>query len=283
MGLLKAMTLLPFSVQIRIGELLGRLLLVTAKRRRHIAEVNLETCFPELSVPERQLLLRKTFAANAIGMIETAMAWFIDIRRFKGRYTITGIEPAIAAIESGRGVLMLGGHYTTLDIAGKLLGTAIPYNVIYRPQKNPVIQHIMVNARQEFLGGGQTIVQNNVRGMIKSLSTGQILWYPPDQDHGAKHGVFAPFFNEPAAVVDAPSRMAKKADALVMMLHYYREPDGHYRLNAYPLENFPTTDPVADATTINEHLEGFIRKCPEQYMWVHRRFKSRPPGEGPLY
>lgn len=283
MGVLKLITWLPFTYQLAIGRGLGRLLHRLAARRRHIADVNIGLCFPHLSPRERQKLVLKTFEANGMGLMETAAAWFMKPERLLKRVTIKGLDMVEKAQAEGKPVLLLGAHYTTTDIAGTLLGQFIAFDVIYRRQKNPVINHLMTASRKKFLKGGRTIAQDDMRAFYRSLADKRVLWYPPDQDYGAKHSVFAPFFGVPAATIKAPTRMAMKSGAFVMACWYYRTPEGNYHLEGGPIEGWTGEDFEADATAINRHIEKVIRLNPEQYMWVHRRFKSRPEGEKGVY
>lgn len=283
LALFKLITLLPFATQLALGRLIGRVFMRVGKRRVHITEVNLRLCFPELSESQRQDLLVRTFEAQGMGLMETAAAWLMPARRLLPRVSLEGLEYLEQARQEGRGVLMLGAHYTTLDIAGTLLGSFAEFDVIYRRQKNPVIEFMMTNGRKRYLQGGRAIPRDDMRAIYRSLADRRVLWYPPDQDYGAKHSVFVPFFGVTAAVIKAPTRMARKSGARVLGCSYYRTADLQYRLAFYPLEGFTGRDYEADALAFNRQLEAKLRQHPEQYMWVHRRFKSRPPGEPDVY
>ena len=282
-GVLKLVTLLPFTAQLSIGRGIGRAFMHVGRQRRHIAETNLKLCFPELNAAEQRQLLRRTFEAQGMGLMETTAAWLMPPRRLLPRVELQGLEAVQEAQRQGRPVLLLGGHYTTLDISGTLLGHFLPFDVIFRRQKNPVINHMMERGRQKYLQGGRTLSQKDMREVYRSLAEKRVLWYPPDQDYGAKHSVFAPFFGVPAAVIKAPTRMAKKYRAAVFACWSHRTPDACYQLHIAPLEGFSADDYEVDARVINEALEHAIRQYPEQYMWVHRRFKSRPPGLPKVY
>ncbi|ROS01614.1 KDO2-lipid IV(A) lauroyltransferase [Sinobacterium caligoides] len=283
MGILKFITLLYYPLQLTLGRGLGRLLLIVAKRRKHIAATNLRLCFPELSEQAQRQLLKETFEAQAIGLIETANAWFTAPEKLRHRVTTHNIDVLHQAAEKGNGVLMLGGHYTTLDLSASLLSLFCRYDAIYRQQKNPVIEHIMTTSRQRFLSGGQVIPQSDMRGVYKSLKSGHTLWYPPDQDYGAKHSEFVDFFGVKAATIKAPSRMIKQCAPAVIHCHHYRDKQGHYHIHFTDGSNINGNDTLADCANINAHLEHTIRQHPEQYMWVHRRFKSRPENSKKVY
>jgi KDO2-lipid IV(A) lauroyltransferase len=282
-GLLKLLTLLPFGFQLWLGRVIGRLFLLVGRHRRHIAEVNLRLCFPELDVQQRKDLLRRTFESQGMGLMETAAAWLMPLERLQPLADIFGVELIQRAQEQGKPVLLLGAHYTTLDIAGTLFGHAQQMDVIFRRQKNPIINHMMDEGRAKYLQGGRTIAQDDMRGVYRSLLEKRVLWYPPDQDYGAKHSVFAPFFGIPAAVIKAPTRMASKSKATVLACWYYRTEAGRYHIEIGEIEGFTGEDFYTDAVAINKKLESIIRQHPEQYMWVHRRFKSRPPGMPKVY
>jgi KDO2-lipid IV(A) lauroyltransferase len=282
-GLLKLVTLLPLRSQLLLGRLIGRLFMLVGKRRRHIAEVNLRLCFPELSTAQRHQLLLRTFESQGMGLMETAAAWLMPPRRLLPLAVFHGKELVEQAQREGKAVLLLGAHFTTLDIAGSLFGHEVTVDGIYRRQKNPVINYIMNRGRRQFLQGGRTIPQDDMRSVYRSLAEKRVLWYPPDQDYGARHSVFAAFFGVPAAVIKAPSRMAKKSQAVVLACWYQRREDGKYHISFGPIEGFTGNDFEADALAINRQLETIIRQYPEQYMWVHRRFKSRPAGMEKVY
>ncbi|MEH6549187.1 MAG: LpxL/LpxP family Kdo(2)-lipid IV(A) lauroyl/palmitoleoyl acyltransferase [Pseudomonadales bacterium] len=282
-GLLKLITLLPFNLQLWLGRWLGRGLMPLAKRRRHIAKVNLDLCFPNLSEAQREKLLRKTFESQGMALMEMAHAWLGNPSRLLSRVH----DQASALIREeqakGKGVLLIGAHYNTADIAGSLLGLFVPYDIIYRPQKSAVVTYIMERGRARFLKGGTAFQKSDVRAMYGSLRKGRTLWYPADQDYGRRHSVFAPFFGVSAATIDAPTRMVKQTGANVLMSYYYRDKNKNYVIHAERLEGFTGTDSQRDAEVINAALERLIRQHPEQYMWVHRRFKTRPEGEEPVY
>jgi KDO2-lipid IV(A) lauroyltransferase len=282
-GLLKLITLLPFGVQLALGRGIGRLFMLVGRRRRHIAEVNLRLCFPELSAAQQKQLLRRVFEAQGMGLMETSAAWLMSPERLLPLAVVKGTELIEAAQQRGKAVLLLGAHYTTLDIAGTLFGHFVQFDVIYRRQKNPIINWLMTRGRDKYLKDGRAIAQDDMRGVYRSLADKRVLWYPPDQDYGARHSVFAPFFGVPAAVIKAPTRMAKKSQAQVLGCWYYRSEDGKYHMEIGPIVGFTGEDYEADALALNRHLEAVIRQHPEQYMWVHRRFKSRPPGLAKVY
>jgi KDO2-lipid IV(A) lauroyltransferase len=277
-GFLRLVALLPFKLQLAIGRGLGRLSYWLARDRRDACEVNLKLCFPELSDEERQRLVYRTFLSNGIGLMEIAMAWFGDLDRFKDRVQIDGLEVLEQARAKGKGVLLLGAHFTTLEMGGLLFRNIAPLDVTYRPNDNAFFDAIMYNGRKRNLDG--VYDRKEIRQVIKSLKSGRMLWYAPDQDYGPKNSVFAPFFGVPAATVTATSRYAKVNNSeIVFYGHYRKADDSGYHVIFTPLEeDYPTGDDVEDASIINRAIEKAIRHQPDQYLWLHKRFKTQQAG-----
>lgn len=269
---------LPYGIQIRIGQGLGLMSYYFARSRRHICEVNLRLCFPELSEQEQKVLARKTFLSNGIGLIEVAISWYRNPEDYRARTKITGLENLQAAIAEGRGVLLLCAHFSTLEFGGFLFNLIGEMDVTYRPNKNPLFQAAMFNGRIRHFR--HVYDRKDVRGALRSLKNGRVLWYAPDQDYGAKHSVFVPFFGNQAATITATARFAKAANSSVLFYSHYRNEDNSgYHLEFSPaLQNFPSGDDEADAITTNQLVEQAIRKQPDQYLWLHKRFKTQAAG-----
>lgn len=282
-GLLRWVTYLPYRLQIQLGAVLGRLLYYLARDRRHVTEVNLRLCFPELDDVALQKLLKKTMISNGIGLIETAMAWWIDPKKLDHLIHIEGLEHWRSAISKQRGVILVGGHFTTLDLAGSLLSLFIDVDPMYRKSGNPVFEWVITQNRKKNFK--HLIERSDIRRVLKTLKEGRTLWYAPDQNYAAKHSVFAPFFGIEASTITATTRFASLNQSPLLIFSHFRREDGSgYTLKlSPPLENFPGGDERSDATLINQLLAAEIRQQPDQYMWVHRRFKTRPEGEAPLY
>ena len=270
---------LPFAVQIQIGKLLGILSYHLARERRHICQVNLRLCFPELSAAAQRDLVRQTFISNAIGLIEIAIAWYRNPEDFRDRVSVSGLENLDAAISRGKGVLLLCAHFTTLEFGGFLFNLFHKMDVTYRRNKNPLFEAAMYNGRIRHYPN--VFDRKDVRGAMRSLKQGRILWYAPDQDYGAQHSVFVPFFGNPAATITATSRFASVNDsAVVFFSHYRNEDNSGYHLEFSPmLKNYPSGDLEKDAKFINEIVEAAIRKQPDQYLWLHKRFKTQAAGK----
>lgn len=276
-ALLWLVTRLPLALQLKLGQLLGLTLMLVARERYRIAQTNLALCFPELDDSARQALLRRTLIDNGIGLVETAMAWFLPPERFRSRVRFEGLPLLEQAAAAGRGVLLLGAHYTTLDLSGNLFVLSHPASVMYRRQKNPVFEFIMTRGRSRLFN--RVVERDDMRGVIRAIRSGDVLWYAPDQDYGRKNSLFAPFFGVPAATITASTRILRMTGAVPLVYSHWREKNGHYVLKVEPLDNFPSGDELADVTQLNAAIEKNIRQHPSQYMWVHRRFKTRPEGE----
>lgn len=273
----------PFRLQTAIGSGLGWCMWIVARRRRHIAAINLKLCFPERDAASRQRLLKAHFRSLGMGAVETAMSWWTPARRLRGLVSIQGLEHLHAALQQGKGVILLSGHFTSLEIGGRLLSLHAPFHVLYRVHKNPLFEAVMRRAREAHYD--KAIPREDMRAMLRSLRDNMPVWYAPDQDYGRSKSVFAPFFGTPAATITATSRLAKSSGAAVVPFFQRRREDGSgYVLCIYPaLNNFPSADVQADARRINELIEEQVLAMPEQYLWVHRRFKTRPEGDATLY
>jgi len=270
---------LPYWLQIRIGQGLGLLSYTFARSRRHVCEVNLRLCFPELSEREHRTLVRKTFLSNGIGLIEVAISWFRDPEDYRSRTRVSGLENLEAALAEGRGVLLLCAHFSSLEMGGFLFNLFGEMDVTYRPNKNPLFQAAMFNGRIRHFR--HVYDRKDVRGAMRSLKAGRTLWYAPDQDYGAKHSVFVPFFGVEAATITATARFAAVNDSAVLFYSHYRNEDNSgYHLHFAPaLKGFPSGDEVADARTTNALVEEAIRRQPDQYLWLHKRFKTQAAGK----
>lgn len=227
-------------------------------------------------------MLRETFVEHGIGLIEAGLAWWPRPELVEPHADIIGLEHIQSAQAEGRGVLLLCGHFTMLDVAGLILGQKIHYDGMYRKNNNPLIEQISSRGRSAFFD--ELIERKDIRRLIKRLKDGHTVWYAPDQDMGRKQTVFAPFFGVPAATLTATSRIAQMTNAAVIPIALRRTDSGRYSIEMHaPLDQFPTGDDLADATKVNQTLESMIIKAPAQYMWVHRRFKTHPNGKNFLY
>lgn len=285
LGLLWLLVQLPYKALLGLGRALGALMYRVAGERRRVAMRNLELCFPELSHDERQRLLKENFASTGIAFFEMAMSWWWPQARLARLAHIEGIEHLQAAQQQGQGAILMAVHFTTLEIGAALLGQRHTIDGMYREHGNPLFDFIQRSGRERHNLDSLAVEREDVRGMLKLLRKGRAIWYAPDQDYGAKQSVFVPLFGIPAATVTATTKFARLGKAQVIPFTQRRLEDGSgYRLVVHPpLADFPGESEEADCLRINQWVESVLRECPEQYLWAHRRFKSRPPGEPRLY
>lgn len=284
-GLWYALVLLPYRLQLFLGAGLGLLFFYIPNGRCRIARRNLELCFPDLKEEQLQALLKDNMRSTGMAFFETGMGWFWPAWRLDRIYTMEGTEQIEQIQAQGQGVILVGFHWTHIDMGGKLLGRSYKVDGSYRPHANPVYDFIQRWGRERLTKKAVAFPRKDVRGMVKTLRNCRVLWYAPDQDYGAAHSIFAPFFGIDAATITATAQLARMGKAKVMPYMQTRLPGAKgYRLKIYPpLEHFPSGDDLKDATAINQFLEARIKEQPEQYLWVHRRFKTRPEGEPSLY
>lgn len=277
-GFIWLLAQLPWTLQRHLGASLGWLVYQGLRQRVDDTRTNLRLCFPEKTDTEREAMVRDVFHQAGLTIFETANAWFRPLEYYRQRVHIQGLEHLQALHAGGKNTLMLGAHYSMLDLGGALLSLHSKVTTVYRPQKNPVLNYIMV--RQRMRTGNGMIAHEDMRGLIRALKHTETVWYATDQDYGLRHAVFAPFFGVPAATITTPSRMARINNAALILIHFHRLGDSErYCIRLTPaLENFPSGDDVADATRLNAELEKLIRISPTQYMWYHRRFKTQAPG-----
>ncbi|MFV1973959.1 MAG: LpxL/LpxP family Kdo(2)-lipid IV(A) lauroyl/palmitoleoyl acyltransferase, partial [Thiohalobacterales bacterium] len=273
--MLWCITRLPFAWQLAFGRLLGFLVYLFGTDRRRVTRINLELCFPELAGGENRRLVRAHFTSLGIAIIEIALGWWGTERKLRKLVTISGLDNLEKALQQGKGVLLLSAHFTTLEIGGRLLSMHIPFHVLYRRHKNPVIEFLIQKSRTRLYENA--IERGDLRTMINSLRNNRPVWYAPDQDSGSDNSIFVPFFGVPAATLTTTSRLAGITGARVVPFFQTRLPGSRgYRLTLLPaLEQFPGSSIEADTRRIVELIEDRIRENPEQYIWAHRRFKTR--------
>jgi len=283
LGIFRVLTMLPYSAQLALGRTLGRTAARFSSFRRHVTRTNLEICFPELDDRRRLDLERAAFESFGMGVLETFMAWWWSDRRLCRLGRIEGLEHLRAAQRLGKGVLLVSAHMACLEIGGRLLQPLVRTGFVYREQKGPLLNALWQRRRERFARGGAS--RQDVRAMLRMLRGGQVLWFAPDQDYGPRHSTFVPFFGVPAATVTSVSWLARLSGASVVPFHNRRLPEGGgYLLRLEPaLQAFPGEDEAADARRLNEIFERWIREDPAQYLWGHRRFKTRPPGQLKYY
>jgi KDO2-lipid IV(A) lauroyltransferase len=284
LGFIWLVSRLPFRVLLGLGWLLGGLTGHLPGERRHVARRNLQLCFPELDDVARERLLRATLADLGMMLVEFALAWMASERGIaRVPCAIQGLEHLEKCRAQGRGVLLVGAHFSHLELCARLVSQRIRIAGMYRIMDNPLFERHVLRARLRYADAMFT--KDDIRRTVTYLKRGGTVWYAPDQDMRGKDAVFVPFFGIPAATITATHHLARLSGAAVIPFFHRRREDGRgyvLRLEA-PLEDFPGTDVIADTARVNMAIERMVREAPAQYLWVHKRFKSRPPGETPLY
>lgn len=282
-GLLRLLCLLPLPWLVRLGEGIGWLFGRLARERRHIVRVNLKACFPDLAEPDLAQRTDAHFRALGAGIFEACLAWWASDEELRRHGEVIGLEHLQRAMADGSGVLLLTGHFTTLELGARyLLVAGQPFHAMYRPIKNPLIDFLMHRWRSA-IATLPALPRDELRPLVRALREGRRVWYGPDQTLDRREGVFVPFFGVPVLMVTATSRLAQLGRARVVP--YFPQRIGtRYRITILPaLEPFPGGDDARDAARVIRAIEDGVRLAPEQYFWVHRRFKVRPPGEPGLY
>ena len=274
---MRALVLLPLRWQIALCKSLGRVVARLPTPRRHVAEINLAACFPELSDAERRQLLREHFAAIGASVAELAMGWFGDEEQVRRRIRVEGAEHLRAAQSRGKGTILFAAHFTSLEFFWVALRPMCPRaSGMYKWQKNPVMNEVMNRARSRYFD--ELLVKDNVRRMLRNLADNYVVWYAADQRAVGKNSVLVPFFGVPAMTSTAISRIARVSGATVLPFYVRRVGNGEAYVMSIlpPVPNFPSGDDARDARELLTCLEDYIRICPEQYFWTHKRFKGRP-------
>jgi KDO2-lipid IV(A) lauroyltransferase len=279
-GLLALAARLPWPAQRWFGRpLIGPLLRIAMRERRRIAARNLELCFPGLDEGSRNALLREHFAALGTSLFEFGRAWWGSVEALKRGIRIDGLEHLAAARAGGRGVIVVSGHFTTLEACGRLLCEAgVPLAGMYRPYSDPAMEWAVLQGRARYAAA--MFPKKDVRGTARHLKRGGLLWYAPDQDPSRGDSVYVPFFGQPAHSLTSTHQLARMSGAAVVLFSHHRRDEGGFDLSLGPaLENFPSNDATDDTARVIAGIETTVRAAPAQYLWIHRRFKRRPDGE----
>ncbi|HEX7992076.1 MAG TPA: LpxL/LpxP family Kdo(2)-lipid IV(A) lauroyl/palmitoleoyl acyltransferase [Stenotrophomonas sp.] len=272
---------LPWTLQRALGRGIGWLALHLARSRRRAAEVNLKLCFPEQDEAWRHRLLRDSFDALGVGVFEFARAWWGKIDVIRPQVQWEGLEHLKALQAEGRGVLLVSGHFMTLEMCGRLLCDHVPLAGMYRKYRNPVMEWAVKSGRLNYASA--MFANEDIRATVRHLKKGGFLWYAPDQDMRGKDSVFVPFFGMQASTITATHQFARMTGCAVVPYFHRREGSGYVLKIAPPLPDFPTDDPVADTAQVNAAIEQMVREAPSQYLWIHRRFKRQPEGRSHFY
>ncbi|HZW19106.1 MAG TPA: LpxL/LpxP family Kdo(2)-lipid IV(A) lauroyl/palmitoleoyl acyltransferase [Luteimonas sp.] len=279
-GAMAALARLPWSWQRALGTPLGAVLRALLGARQRIALRNLELCFPELDAPVREALLREHFRSLAIGVFEFARAWWGSVDPLRRGIEVEGLEHMAAARAAGRGVIVVSGHFTTLEVCGRLMCDHVPLAGMYRPHAQPAMEWAVRRGRARYAAA--MFPKQDVRGAVRHLKRGGLLWYAPDQDPSRGDSVYVPFFGQPAHSLTSTHQLARMSGAAVLVFQHARRADGSYALKLWPaFDEFPSKDATADTARVITAIETMARAAPAQYLWIHRRFKRRPDGTSP--
>lgn len=276
MGLLRIICWLPHSAALAVGRVLGRAAHSIGAKRRAVVRRNIELCFPELTTDQRDDLAHKHFLALGMSIIEMGLGRWASDKHLLSITTIEGVEHVLDAVNEGKGVILLSAHFTSLEVSGRVVTLKVPpYDAVYRKNRKEFMTELLRSGRER--SAANTIEKRDIKKMVRSLRAGRIVWYAPDQSYNRKGSEVIKFFGVPSMHTTATSTLARLGKAVVVPYFPRRLENGRYHLTFLPrLEDIPSDDPVADTERYVALLEERIRLCPEQYFWVHRKFKNLP-------
>lgn len=272
---------LPLPLLRAIGAGLGRLLYALGRERRNVALTNLRLCFPELTETERIVIARRHFVAFSRAILDRTLGWWASPARLKRLIRISGAQ--YISTEESRPIIILAPHFVGLDAGGTRCTMLRTLVSVYSKQKNPVFNEVLLQGRLRFNAPLLLSRQDGMRKAVKALKDGFPFYYLPDMDFGPQDSIFSPFFGVPAATIPAVSRLAHITGAVVVPCITKQVADGYEVTLQPPWENFPGTSVEEDTARMNRFIENEVRQMPEQYFWLHKRFKTRPPGEARFY
>ena len=283
MALLRLVCLLPHRAVLATGRVIGRIAHTMGGTRRAIVRRNIELCFPEMTTEERDALAYEHFKALGMSLMELGLGRWASTRRLQSITQLNCVEHAQEALESGKGVILLSAHFTTLEIMGRVLAAAIPpFDAVFRKNRSEFMTELQRSGREVSAAG--TIEKREIKKMIRSLRNNRAVWYAPDQSYNRKGAEVITFFGVPSMHTTATSTLARLGNAVAIPFFPMRNADGTYTNTLYPpLEDVPSKDVVADTKKYVALLENHVRKCPEQYFWIHRKFKDLPDGYPDYY
>ncbi len=274
-GIAALLARVPWSLQRVLGRGFGRLLMRVFGSRRRVAARNLALCFPELDADAQAALLRRSFEELGIGLFEFARAWWGSVEPMRGKVAVEGLEHLEAARAGGRGVIIISGHFVTLELAARLMCDHAPLAGMYRPHDGAAMEWAVLRGRLRYATAMFT--REELRPALRHLKQGGLLWFAPDQDTRRGDSVFVPFFGRPAYSLTSTHQLARLSGAAVLGFAHVRHDDGSYTLRLTPaFEDFPSSDATADTARVMAAIETMIRAAPAQYLWIHRRFKRQP-------
>ncbi|MGS2719785.1 LpxL/LpxP family Kdo(2)-lipid IV(A) lauroyl/palmitoleoyl acyltransferase [Paraglaciecola aestuariivivens] len=271
---------LPYNLQLGLGKILGKLLKRLAKKRYWVAKRNIDLCFPELSEQKRAQLLKENLDNAGMAILEASMGWWWPTWRVQRKAEFEGFEHIEAILAKGKGVLAYAIHNMNIEFGCRIAGLMYPSVVFYRKHNNPLMEYIQYHGRKQ--SNKYMVHKRDVKGLLNALDEGELCLYLPDQDYGRRKSEFVPFFSVPDAATTTGSLIfAKQANCETVFLVSLRTETG-YKIKVLPgLENFPSGDDKQDVTRINQKIEEMVQIAPEQYLWMHKRFKTRPDPKAP--
>ncbi len=284
-GVLRALSMLPLPLVHRFGSFIGDVIHALHKPRRHIALRNIERCFPELSGAEQRQLVRQQFREVTKSTFSIGLNWWASERRLNGLIKLKNEQHYKEALATDKNIILLAPHFVALEIGGIFLSSQTPVVSMYQHTKNSLVDELVRRGRARF---GALMVERKAEmlSLVRHTRQGKPFYYLPDQDPGRqKGGVFVPFFNIQTATFPMLSRFAHMAKSIVIPCATRQLPGGrgYEIIFSPPLKNFPSDDELADTAAMNQAIEQMVRTMPEQYFWVHKRFKTRPEGESDFY
>ncbi|QRM20936.1 lipid A biosynthesis acyltransferase [Dechloromonas sp. TW-R-39-2] len=280
-GFLWLLHWLPLPVLRAIGTLLGKLLYAVGRDRRKVALINLRLCFPEKSEAEREDIARRHFIAFSCAVIDRTLGWWASKERLERIVRIKGVEHLNDP--EGKPIILLSPHFVGLDAGATRISMYVPGCSVYSNQKNPVFNKLLYDGRIRFTDAVLLSRQDGMRKIIKAMKDGYKFYYLPDMDFGPKESIFVPFFGVQAATIPGVSRLVRLTGAKIVACITRQVADG-YEVEVMPAwSDFPGESVEADTASVNRFIESQVLTMPEQYFWLHKRFKTRPPGEQRFY
>lgn len=298
----RLLCLLPLPALWLIGSAVGQAVYFLHRELRHIATRNIDRCFPELCTRHRRRLVRRHFRHLGQAIFDIGVTAWASEKRFDRLIQFRGLKYFEQARAEGRNVVVLAPHFSTLTVGALALAQRSPLVAMYRPLRNALVQagyrlvcsasksgepllDLIIHSKRRRHSIELVDYRFGIRSAIKGLRDGKPLYYLPDQDLGKRHKIFAPFFGIQASTISATSRFAELGDAVVILCctKQLRRGKGFEVILNPPIDKFPSGDEYEDARRMNLEIEIMVREMPEQYFWVHRRFKNRPQGEPDFY
>ncbi|MFK8011241.1 MAG: LpxL/LpxP family Kdo(2)-lipid IV(A) lauroyl/palmitoleoyl acyltransferase [Marinicellaceae bacterium] len=270
---------LPYTILVFIGKVFGKIIQFLMASRKKVVRINLNLCFPKLKPTNLKSLINKNFSELGIMFTQTLKTFLGSTTRIESTAIINGQEHIDACLSNNQGVLLVAGHFTALDMGGKILCKKYPIAGMYRPHKHPLVEYIVTKSRLKY--ATHMFKRDELRPILKHLKSGGILWYAPDQDYRRGQSVFVPFFGKKASTITATHQLARLSKCKVLFFHVQRNnSQPFYTLTiSPPLDNFPSKDPIHDTKRVNQGIEQMVKINPAEYLWMHKRFKTNPEGE----